>query len=109
MMNDAGWHIIPEKRKANLEPEKFRSSGDPRPAHMRNFLDCVKTRRPPVLNLELGHHISTLAHLGNIAYRSGSKISWNAAKERVVGNREADKLVGTRYRAPWKLDYAWRD
>jgi predicted dehydrogenase len=109
MMNDAGWHIIPEKRKANLEPEKFRSSGDPRPAHMRNFLDCVKTRQQPVLGLELGHQLSTLAHLGNIAYRSGSKIRWDAEKECVLDNREADQLVGVRYRAPWKLDYAWRD
>jgi hypothetical protein len=58
--------------------------------------------------LDLGHHISTLAHLGNIAYRSGSKISWDAAQERVVNNHEADQLVGVKYRAPWKLDYGRR-
>jgi len=108
MMNDAGWHIIPEKRKASLEPERFKSSGDPRPAHVRNFLDCVKSRKQPVLNLELGHHISNLAHLGNIAYRTGSKIIWDAENERVVGNREADRLVGVKYRKPWKLNYARR-
>lgn len=108
MMNDAGWHIIPEKRKANLEPEKFKSSGDPRPAHVRNFLDCVKSRKQPALNLELGHHISNLAHLGNIAYRTGSKITWDAKKEQVTGNPQANNLVGVKYRNPWKLDYAWR-
>lgn len=108
MMNDAGWEVIPEKRKANLDPEKHRSSGDPRPAHARNFLDCVKTRKQPVLNLELGHHISTLAHLGNIAYLSGNKIAWNAEKEQVIGNSKADKLVGAEYRTPWKLDYLRR-
>lgn len=108
MMNDAGWEVIPEKRKANLDPEKHKSSGNPRPAHVRNFLDCVKTRKQPVLNLELGHHISNLAHLGNIAYRTGSKIIWDAAKERVVNNSVADKLVGVKYRAPWKLDYGRR-
>ena len=75
---------------------------------MRNFLDCVKSRKQPVLNLELGHHISTLAHLGNIAYRTGSKITWDAEKERVVSNRAADKLVGVKYRTPWKLDYSRR-
>lgn len=108
MMNDAGWEVIPERRHANLDPEKHKGSGNPRPAHIRNFLDCVKTRRQPVLNLELGHHLSNLAHLGNIAYRVGGKIAWNAATESISGNPEADKLVGTSYRSPWKLDYARR-
>lgn len=108
MMNDAGWEVIPEKRNANLDPEKHKGSGNPRPAHIRNFLDCVRSRQQPVLNLELGHHLSTLAHLGNIAYRTGSKIVWDGKKEAIGHDIEADKLVGTSYRAPWKLDYARR-
>jgi len=108
MMNDAGWEVIPEKRKASLEPAKHRSSGDPRPAHVRNFLDCVKSREQPVLNLELGHQISTVAHLGNLALRTGSKLTWDAASETIPGNPDADRLVGVRYRTPWKLDYARR-
>ena len=75
---------------------------------MRNFLDCVKSRQPPALNLELGHHVSTVAHLGNIAYRTGHKITWDAEHERIVGDHEADRLVGVRYRKPWKLPYAKR-
>jgi predicted dehydrogenase len=108
IMNDAGWEVIPEKRKASLEPEKHRSSGDPRPAHVRNFLDCVKSRKQPVLNLELGHQISTAAHLGNLALRTGSRITWNAANETILGNTKADAMVGAQYRAPWKLDYSQR-
>ncbi len=108
MMSDAGWEVIPEKRKANLDPEKHKGSGDPRPAHVRNFLDCVKSRQQPVLNLESGHHLSTVAHLGNLAHRSGAKLTWDAEKERIIGNRRADRLVGTEYRKPWKLDYARR-
>ena len=101
IMNDAGWEVIPEKRKANLEPEKHKSSGNPRPAHIRNFLDCIKSRQQPVLNLERGHFVSTIAHLGNIAYRSGSKITWDAEKEQIIGNAEANKLVSVEYRKPW--------
>lgn len=108
ILNDSGWELIIEKRKANLEPEKHRSSGDPRPAHVRNFLDCVKSRKPPVLNLELAHHVSTVAHLGNIAFRSGKKITWDSANEKIVGDRDADRLVGVKYRKPWKLPYAKR-
>jgi predicted dehydrogenase len=108
MMNDAGWEIIPERRQANLDPERHKGSGNPRPAHVRNFLDCVKSRQPPVLHAELGHELSTLAHLGNLAYRTGSLIKWDAAREKVADNPAADRLVGVKYRAPWKLPYAKR-
>jgi len=107
-LNDEGWELVIEKRKASLEPAKHTGSGDPRPAHVRNFLDCMKSRQPPVLNLELAHHVSTVAHLGNIAFRSGQKIVWDATNEKIVNDRNADKLVGVKYRGPWKLPYAKR-
>jgi predicted dehydrogenase len=108
ILNDEGWEIITEKSKANLDSARKPGSGDPRPAHVRNFLDCVKSRRQPVLNLEIGHRVSTLAHLGNIAYRTGHKIVWDALNESVVNDPQADKLVGVQYREPWKLPYARR-
>jgi len=109
ILNDEGWELIVEHSKGNLEPQKAKGSGDPRPAHVRNFLNCVKSRQQPVLNLELGHHVSTVAHLGNIAYRTGHKITWDAEHEKIVGDRKADKLVGVNYRNPWKLPYAKRE
>jgi len=108
MMNDAGWEVLPERRKANLDPEKHKGSGNPRPAHVRNFLDCIKSRQQPALNLELGHYLSALAHLGNIAYRTAAKIGWDSEKEQIIGNPEADRLIATKYRLPWKLEYSRR-
>lgn len=108
ILNDAGWEIITERKQANLDNAKKPGSKDPRPAHVRNFLDCVKSRKQPVLNLEVGHHVSTVAHLGNLAYRTGRKIVWDAEKERVVDDRQADKLVGVKYRKPWSLPYSQR-
>jgi hypothetical protein len=75
---------------------------------VRNFPDCVKSRQKPVLDVELGHHVSTVAHLGNLAYRSGHKLIWDPVKEKVANHRDADQLVGTPYRAPWKLPYSRR-
>jgi len=106
ILNDSGWEIITERKHANLDSQKKPGSGDARPAHVRNFLDCVKSRQQPVLNLEIGHHVSTVAHLGNIAYRTGRKIAWDAAKEKVAGDAEANKLVRAEYRKPWNLPYA---
>jgi predicted dehydrogenase len=104
--NDAGWEVIPEKRLASVDPEKHKGSGDPRPTHVRNFLDCMRSRQSPALNLELGHQLSTVAHLGNLAFRTGAKLDWDAQNEKIIANPAADALVGVRYRSPWKLDSA---
>jgi predicted dehydrogenase len=105
ILDDTGYELRPERKPANLDAVKRAASGDPRPAHVRNFLDCVKSRQPPALNLEIGHRVSTLAHLGNIACRTRQKIGWDSAAEKVVGNAEANQLVGVKYRKPWHLPF----
>lgn len=109
-LTDAGFEVQSERRKGGgEEPKKFPGSGDARPAHVRNFLDCVKSRQQPVENVKVGHHVSTVAHLGNVAQRSGRKIYWDPVKEQVIGDKAANKLVGVQYRAPWKLPYYPKD
>lgn len=105
VINDTGWEILREPSKDALEPKKFPGGPDPRPAHVRNFLDCMKSRQAPVENLDVGHHVSTVAHLGNIALRTGRRIVWDPAGESVLGDAEANRLVTVPYRAPWKLPY----
>jgi predicted dehydrogenase len=109
ILNDTGWELVTEPKRAKTPSQRKRSDGgDPRAPHVRNFLDCVKSRLQPVLNLDVGHRVSTLAHLGNIAFRTGRKIAWDGEKEFVVGDTEADSLVGAVYRKPWVLPYARR-
>lgn len=105
IITDSGWEVLSEPKRKSLEAKKYPGSGDARPAHVRNFLDCMKTREQPVEHLALGHHVSSVAHLGNIAYRVGRKVSWDATTERAVGDAEANKLVTANYRAPWELPY----
>ncbi len=98
-----GWEVIPAK-DSKLEPQKHKASGDPRVAHIRNFLDCMRSRERPVEDVELGHRISTIAHLGNVALRSGRSIPWDAEKEQVVGDAELNRWLTKPYRAPWTLE-----
>lgn len=107
-LNDAGYELVTERRQARLDAKKVRSSGDPRPAHVRDFLDCMKSREQPVLNAEIGHHVSTIAHLGNIAFRGGAKVVWDPVECRITNDPKADSLVGVKYREPWRLPYAKR-
>jgi predicted dehydrogenase len=71
--------------------------------HWRNFLDCVKSRKPTIAPVETAHHSAIPGHLGLIAMLVGRKIKWDAAKEVIVGDSEASKLLSRPYRAPWKL------
>ncbi len=108
IIHDGGWEVIPERKKKTFEPQKFGNGPDERFPHVRNFLDCMKTRQQPNENLEVGHFVSSVAHLGNISLRTKSKIDWDAKNERIIGNKKADHLVGVEYRKPWKLPYGKR-
>jgi predicted dehydrogenase len=103
-----GWEVIPEPKKKSLEAFKKEAGAEARPAHVRNFLDCIQTRNQPKENLEAGHFVSKIAHLGNLAFRSRGEVVWDDKEERVIGNDEADALVGYAYRKPWKLPYSRR-
>ncbi len=102
-LDDAGWRVVPEPKRNNVEAEDHPAGRDARPAHVRNFLDCVKSREQPVENLEVGHFVSTVAHLGNLALRTKSEIHWDAEQEQAEDNEAANRLVRCNYRAPWTL------
>jgi len=72
-------------------------------AHIRNFLDCVKTRKRPNADVEEGHLTAVMCHLGNIATRLGRSVRWDSEKEQIVGDAEANRMCDRPYRAPWKL------
>ena len=107
-VGEGGWTVTPEPKKKSLEAIKKPAGKDARPAHVRNFLDCVKSRENPVENVEIGHYVSNIAHLGNLAFRTNSEIHWDVDKEVAIGNPAADALVAPQYRAPWKLNYGRR-
>jgi predicted dehydrogenase len=69
--------------------------------HVRDFLDCVKSRRQPVSDLEGGHRVAIVCHLANISLRLGRKIRWDPEREEIVGDAEAARWLVRPYRAPW--------
>jgi predicted dehydrogenase len=107
IVDTGGWEIIaePQKRTSVVEMKKRAVTDETvRAAHAKDFLECVKTRRQPVENLAIGHHVSAVAALGNIALRARSRIEWDAAGERIRDNSLAEQLMSRSYRAPWKLE-----
>ncbi len=67
--------------------------------HARNFLDCVKSRKAPKVEIEEGHLSTALAHLGNIVARTGRAILLNG--ESIEADPQANALVQRQYRKHW--------
>jgi predicted dehydrogenase len=89
------WKQVPE----NLRKVKLTESRN----HYRNFLDCVKSRKPTITPVETAHHSLIPGHLSLISMLVGRKITWDPVKEQIIGDAEASKLLTRDYRAPWKL------
>ncbi len=71
--------------------------------HKQDFLDCIKTRKDPICNAEVGHRSSTVCHLGNIAMLLARPLKWDPQKEQFIGDDEANRMRQRPARAPWCL------
>ncbi|HUT34472.1 MAG TPA: Gfo/Idh/MocA family oxidoreductase [Planctomycetota bacterium] len=71
--------------------------------HMGDFLKCVRSREKPVMDVAIGHRVTSLCILGNIAFRVGRKLAWDPAKEEIVGDEAANRLLAPPMRPPWHL------
>lgn len=97
--------VIPREMSPELLKKrvKYHSGGD----HVRNFLDCVKSREEPNAPIEVGHRSSSICHLGNIAMKlEAKKLKWDVKDERFEGDRadEANAHLDRERRAPWQID-----
>ena len=93
---DASDRQIFRERFTDNDPRVYQSDD-----HMGNFIDCVKTRKTPICPVGVGHRSASISHLGVIAVRLGRKLNWDPAKERFVGDAEANNMVSRPMRKPY--------
>jgi predicted dehydrogenase len=70
-------------------------------AHVRNFLDCVRSRKAPNAEIEIGFQTVVHCHLANIVARTGHNVRFDAKSDSVTGSPAAAKLVARQYRDHW--------
>ncbi len=71
--------------------------------HKGNFYECIKSRKPTIAPVEVGHRSCTICLLGDIAMRLGRKLRWDPAKEQFLNDDAANKMLSRPMRAPWRL------
>jgi len=71
--------------------------------HHENWLECIRTRRRPVCDVEIGHRATSVGHLGDIAWWTGRSQKWDPVKEEFIGDEGANRLRSRVLRAPWRI------
>jgi predicted dehydrogenase len=118
MLDRAGFEVIPDQtvlpygiklvhgdrplRKINLKPEKAKGV-DGQDAHVKNFLECVKTRALPTCDIEIAHRSTNTCHLGNVSYKLGRKLEWDVDTETFKNDSEANALLKREPRKGYEL------
>ena len=90
------------KKRVETAEEKFAFKLMVSYNHVAQFLDCIKARTKTVTPIEIAHRSQTPGHLGYIASVVGRTLQWDAARQEIIGDAEATKLMSTKFRAPWK-------
>jgi predicted dehydrogenase len=119
LLDRSGFEVIPDKvvlpygiklvhgdrpiRKIELKSESVTKGVDGQDAHVRNFLDCMKSRALPTCDVEIAHRSTNTCHLGNISYKLGRKLEWDADNETFKNDSEANALLKREPRKGYEL------
>lgn len=102
LLSDYRKHVLlPEEKFAGFtRPEPFipRSIG-----HHAEWIRACKTGKPTTCNFTYAGWLTEANHLGNVAFRAGEKLHWNAAEMKVTNTDAADAFIKREYRKGWSL------
>lgn len=71
--------------------------------HYADFLSAMRTRKPPICDVEIGARTVTGCHLLSLAYWNSAKLKWDAKAEKFTGGTGKAEWLDVTYRGPWKL------
>ncbi len=71
--------------------------------HMTDFQNCVRSRKRPIMDVAIGHRVTSVCVLGNIAFVLGRKLHWDPKAERFIDDDEANRMLNPPMRPPWHL------
>jgi hypothetical protein len=113
VVNRQGWELIPEQeskdglRRFKLEalPKQNRGNANYLQQHCQNFVAAMEKNDASLLKcgIESGSVAAINAHMGNIAFKTGRKIYWDAQKGNFGNDPEANQLISAKYHNGWKL------
>ncbi len=109
-VGDKGWIDVDRSRIYADPPSLLEEIIGPEEIHLyetndnkQNLLDCMRTRKPTIVPIETAVRSDTISHLSDIAMRTGRKIKWDPAREEIIGDEAASRMLSRPMRSPWRL------
>ena len=106
VVNREGWEVMAESQDDTTKTELIPlqpADPDSHIKHVADFIASVKSRKSPICEIERGHNVALVAHMGNIAYKTGNKLSWDAEKGKFKDDSKANGYIKPDYRSPWNF------
>lgn len=105
VINREGWEVYPEvadgQYKIPAMPKQ--GGGESHEPHMKNFIECIRTRKDPACTVEQARLTAVYTHMANIALRTGTRLEWHEETKNFGSNAAANALITPAYRKPWKF------
>lgn len=86
-----------------LAGKKAKVSGYPANFHVRDFLDCVKSRAQTRANADAACEAHIACHAANIALYLNRKVKYDPVKNEFIGDEQANRLRSEALREPWRI------
>jgi predicted dehydrogenase len=111
IIGENGWLHATRGQLTTSDPDWSKPKFDAGPfqlpeskGHMRNFIDCIRSRETCVATAEIGHRSITPGHLGYVSQAVGRPLRWNPSEQQIIDDEEATQLLlGGSYRKPWSI------
>ena len=105
---DEGWVEAADTGKVAVSNPRLLEGGAPAEMagtdpskHVRDFLDCIKTRAKPAANADVTRRGHIVSHVAAIGWRLGRKVRFDPVKEVFLDDVEANRMCSRARRAPW--------
>jgi len=101
-----GWEVIPEPKGGSPTLDRvdlIKGDGQGLYNHMINFIDGIKNGAKLNCPVEIAAGVARTCHLGNVAFKTGRRLYWDAESSKFINDAEADRYLVPNYRKPWTL------
>ena len=107
---DKGWIWLSDEGEIEVDnPRILRGLKQPESnwkiltPHLRDFIDCVRTRKQTIANPERMHRVHVMVHAANLSLRLGRKLRWDTKNENFIDDEEASRMITRPMRDPWNI------
>jgi predicted dehydrogenase len=102
-VGDSGRIEVSDNLKSLVPPKQGRAY-DPTAEHLRDFVNCIRSRTPPRANAEATCHTHVASHAAWIAAQLNRKVEWDPVKRMFINDEQANRMRSRAYREPWRAE-----